>query len=205
MEGSVAAAVSERVSDLPERSFLAVRDVEGPRRAVESAFSRLACSGQLTRVRKGLYWKGVPTPFGMSPPRAEDTALAIAGRGAGLAGVAAAHALGLTTQVPSTIWVAVPGQVPAEYPGLRFLQRPVRRLVRAMTHWEVAVLEVLRAGPAVMERGWDGLASRIAGLAGAGRVRIDELAAAVAEEPHRQARHHWAQVLAARPDLAESP
>ena len=205
MKGSVAAVVSKCVDDLPERSFLSVRDVEGPRRAVESAFSRLACSGQLARVRKGLYWKGVPTPFGMSPPRVEDVALAIGGRGAGLAGIAAAHALGLTTQVPSTIWVAVPGQVPAEYPGLRFVRRPVRRLVHAMTQWEVAVLEVLRAGSAVMECGWGVLASRIAELARAGRVRIDELAAAVAEEPHRQARHHWAQVLAARPDLAQSP
>ena len=204
MEGSVAAAVSERVSDLPDRSFLAVCEVEGPRRAVESAFSRLARGGQLARVRKGLYWKGAPTPFGMSPPRAEDIALAIGGRGAGLAGVAAAHALGLTTQVPSTIWVAVPGQVPAGYPGLRFVQRPVQRLVRAMTPWEVAVLEVLRAGPAVMECGWGDLASRIAELERAGHVRIGELAAAVAEEPHRQARQHWAQVLASRPDLAES-
>lgn len=205
MKGSTAAAVSKCVNDLPERSFVAVRDIEGPRRAVESAFSRLACSGQLARVRKGLYWKGVPTPFGMSPPRAEDAALAIGGLGAGLAGVAAAHALGLTTQMPSTIWVAVPGQVPAGYPGLRFVQRPVRRLVRAITHWEVAVLEVLRAGSAVMERGWDDLASRIAELSEAGCVRIGELCAAVAEEPHRQARQHWGQVLAARPDLAESP
>ena len=205
MKDSVAASVAQRVNSLPARSFLAVRDIEGPRRAVESAISRLALSGQLRRVRKGLYWKGVPTPFGMSPPRIAETALEIGGPGSGLAGIAAAHALGLTTQMPSTTWVAVPGPVPAAVPGLRFTQRPVRRLVRSMTPWEVAVLEVLRAGPAAMERGWDALASKTAELARVNRVRVSELSAAVAEEPHRLARQHWDHVTAAGRELAELP
>ncbi len=134
-----------------------------------------------------------------------EIALEIGGPGSGLAGIAAAHALGLTTQMPSTTWVAVPGPVPTAVPGLRFTERPIRRLIRSMTPWEFAVLEVLRAGPAAMAHGWDELASRTAELARANRVRVSELSAAVAKEPHRLARLHWDHVTAAGRELAELP
>ena len=74
---------------------MAVRDFDGPRSAVESAFSRLAAGEALVRVRKGLCWKGAATALGMSPPRVEEVALAVGGpcgrRGGLLAG---AHVAG---------------------------------------------------------------------------------------------------------------
>ena len=111
MRGSTAERVADHVAALPERSFVAVRDVGGSRTAVESAFSRLAAGS------------------------------------------------------------------------------------------EVAVLEVLRAGPAVVEAAWDELPEAIAGLDASGELRLAVLDEAAAEEPHRQARSRWAE-LRAHPDLA---
>ena len=194
MSVSVAGRVAEHVAALPERSFVAVRDVDGPRSAVESAFSRLAAAGDVSRARKGLYWKGVMTASGMSPPRVEDVALRLGGPGSGPAGVAAAHWLGGTSQVPSTYLVAVPVRAPEPWPGVRFTQRPISRLLRSLTPSEVAVLEVLRAGPAVVESPWEAFPELIARLAASGTVRSEVLDDAAATEPHRQARARWSEL-----------
>ena len=184
---------------LPERSFVRVGDVEGSRTAVESAVSRLAAAGTITRVRKGLYWKGASTAMGMSSPRTEEVALALGGPGSGPAGVAAAHWLGLTSQVPSTYLTAVPRRVPRPWGRIRFTQRPVERLLLALTPSEVAVLEVLRAGPSVAEFGWDRFAEVIEELATAGAIRVDVLDRQVVDEPHRAARAHWAGIRRSLP------
>ena len=123
MKDSTSEQVADLVAALPESSFVAVRDVGGSRSAVESAFSRLAAAGDVLRVRKGLYWKGTTTSLGMSPPRIDEVALQLGGRGSGPAGVAAATWPGLTSQVPATFLAAVPGRTPAPGPGVRFTQR----------------------------------------------------------------------------------
>ena len=196
MRGSIADQVANRIAALPERSFVAVRDVDGSRSAVESAFSRVAAAGDVLRIRKGLYWKGAKTALGISPPRVEEVALQLGGPGSGPAGVAAAQWLGLTSQVPSTFLAAVPGRAPSPYPGVRFTQRPIDRLLHSLTPAEVAVLEVLRAGPAVIETPWEELPDVIAGLAASGSVRLDVLDEAAATEPHRQARARWSEIRA---------
>ena len=204
MRGSIAERVADRVAALPERSFVAIRDVDGSRSAVESAFSRLAAAGDVLRIRKGLYWKGATTALGMSPPRFEEVALELGGPGSGPAGVAAAQWLGLTSQVPSTFLAAVPGRVPTPCPGVRFTQRPIDRLLHSLTPGEVAVLEVLRAGPAVVEAPWEVLPEVIARLAASDTVRLDALDEAAATEPHRQARARWSEIRA-HTALAPSP
>ena len=100
----MAERVANHVAALPQRLFVAVRDVDGSRSAVESAFSRLAAAGDILRVRKGLYWKGATTALGMSPPRVEEVALKLGGPGSGPAGVAAAHWLGLHRRCLRHIW-----------------------------------------------------------------------------------------------------
>ncbi|MCY3951359.1 MAG: hypothetical protein OXG69_02290 [bacterium] len=194
MIGSIAERVADHVAALPERSFVAVRDVDGSRTAVDAAFSRLAAAGDVLRIRKGLYWKGTPTTSGVSPPRVEEVALALGGPGSGPAGIAAARWLGLTSQVPSTYLTAVPARAPAPFPGIRFSQRPVERLLDSLTPSEVAVLEVLRMGPAVVENDWQDLPELIARLAAEGTVRLPILDRAIAEEPHREARSRWAEI-----------
>ncbi len=195
MRESIAEYVAQHVNMLPARSFVAVRDLEGRRNAIESAFSRLASGGTITRVRKGLYWKGTDTGAGMSPPRTEEIASVIGGLGSGPAGVAAAHSLGLTTQVPSTYLCAVPGRVPAPCQGIRFVQRPVGRLVMGLRPAEVAVLEILRDGPTALEFDWAGLEDVIGDLSDRDIIRLDRLDRALTDEPHREARARWRRLL----------
>lgn len=201
MKGSIAERVSEYVAGLPARSFVTVRDVDGPRSGVESAFSRLAATEEIHRVRKGLYWKGVATPMGMSRPRVEEVALEVGGPGSGPAGVAAAHWLGLTSQVPATYLTAVPTRVPKPWRGVRFTQRPMERLLRELTPSEVAVLEVLRSGPAVVDVDWGRVGDVVTQLAVRGKVRPAVLDAEVADETHRQTRTRWAELRDSQPEL----
>lgn len=76
----------------------------GSRAAVDQALSRLAKSGALLRVGRGLYVRPIASRFGTRPPETEKLVEAIAEvRGETVAshGAAAANALGLTTQVPT--------------------------------------------------------------------------------------------------------
>jgi hypothetical protein len=201
MKGSIAERVADHVAEMPERTFVATRDIDGPRTAVESAFSRIAAVGEVARIRKGLYWKGAQTPLGITPPRVEEVGVELGGPGSGPAGVAAAAWLGLTTQVPSTYVVAVPTRTPTPWRRIRFTQRPVERLLRDLTPTEVAVIEVLRAGASVLEGGWDRFTEAVIEQAAQGRVRLDVLDAEIADEPHRAARARWAAVRAELPEL----
>jgi hypothetical protein len=193
---STAEIVRERVASAPSRGFIAAGELPGSRRAVECALSRLAADGGVVRVRKGLYWKGPKTRFGMATPRSADVALEVAGLGAGPAEVSAAHLLGLTAQVPSVAVVAVPGRVPVPVAGARFVSRSIERRIAGLWPVEVAVLEVLRGGPESIEKPWSELASTIERLAAVGEVRLDTLASSVADEHHVATRERWAELAA---------
>ena len=201
MQGSVAEEVAKCVARRPVRSFIEVSSVEGSRSAVESAFSRLAALEEIIRIRKGLYWKGVSTPMGISLPRVEDAARAIGGRGSGPAGVAAAQWLGLTSQVPSTYLTAVPKRAPCAWKTVRFTQRSFERRMRDLSPSEVAVIEVLRSGPSVVEARWDRLGEVIAELAAAEEVRPAVLDAQISDERDRGTRSRWAELCKSKPDL----
>jgi hypothetical protein len=177
MEGSTATKVREQLAALPSDTFLWSRDLAGPSAAVEAALARIAGEHEppILRVRKGLYWRTRWTRFGPSRPSVFQTALEIAGPGAGPASVAAAHALGVTTQVPSVIYIAVPGRAPRQIRGARFFARPYYRRELDMRPMEVAVLEALRAGPVVVEFEWPEFVERIRQLADAGHIRMDVL------------------------------
>jgi len=76
----------------------------GSRAGVDQALSRLARTGALLRVGRGLYVRPIESRFGTRAPETEKLVEAIAGaRGETVAshGAAAANALGLTTQVPT--------------------------------------------------------------------------------------------------------
>lgn len=191
---TTAQLVRTRVAETPVRGFLAVGEVPGPRRAVESAFSRLALAGELVRVRRGLYWKGPKTRVGMAGPREVDVGLEVAGDGAGLAGVSAAHALGLTTQVPAVAEIAVPGRPPVAPHGVRFASRPYERRLRRLPPIEVALIEVLRDWPDTSEADWTELASAVRRLTAEGHVRPEVITTVVADEHHVGARARWARL-----------
>lgn len=191
---NTARLVRDRVANAPERSFFAVADMVWPRHAVECELSRLAGSGEVVRVRKGLYWKGPMTRLGMPLPGSMEVGLAVGGVGAGPAGLSAAHFLGLTTQVPATETVAVAGRVPAPVPGVRFVSRSVERRFNELRHVEVAVLEVLRDGPALIDTPWRRLGEVIRSLAGDGEIRLPVLDTELRAERHLAARSRWAEL-----------
>lgn len=72
----------------------------------------------------------------------------------------------------------------------------IARLLHSLTPDEVAVLEVLRAGPAVVETPGEELSAVIARLAASATVRLEVLDESAATEPHRQARARWAALRA---------
>lgn len=189
---STAQEVREHVEFTPVRGFISTAEIPGTRRAVECEMSRLAAEGEVVRVRKGLYWKGPKTRVGMPLPLPTEVALEVAGGGAGPAEVSAAHALGLTTQVPATEVVAVPGRTPAPVRGVRFVSRSIERRLVGLRPIEVALLEVLRAGPGIVEVPWAQVAQVAERLEAAGEIRADVLDEQVHVEHHVALRERWA-------------
>jgi hypothetical protein len=181
---SVAGGVRQVVTHARPGTFLRRHDFPGSDRGVESALSRLASEGELIRARKGLYWRGSRTRFGMTRPSPLEVALAVAGPGSGPTGVAAANALGLSTQVPATVEVAAPGRAP---------EGPYARRARALRPIEVAALEILR-DPDSAEVSWPAASRRITELMATGRVRRETVLSEALAEPHREARARAAEL-----------
>ncbi len=84
---------------LAPRSFLHL----GSRAAVDQAFSRMARAGELVRVARGRYVRPRQTRFGARIPSPSELVEQLAratGEVVAPGGAAAAHGLGLTTQLP---------------------------------------------------------------------------------------------------------
>ncbi len=78
----------------------------GSRAALAAALSRLAKSGVITRVRRGVYYRPKPTLFGASTPSPDalaDAILTARGDTPMPAGVSAFNRLGFTTQVSAVV------------------------------------------------------------------------------------------------------
>jgi len=199
MTRSTAAFVREHIDALPERSFVRVRDLDQgshiSTRAVEVAISRLAHAGVVSPIRKGLYWKGPRTSTGMLPPTPAEVGVAVGGPGSGPSDLAAVKFLGLTSQIPVKMDMAVPGRAPAGVPGIEFHSRPYTRAVRGLKPAEVAVLEVLRMWPSGVEGDWEALRDRIADLATRGILSTERVSAAVADERTPVVRRLWEELV----------
>ena len=191
---STAELVRERVERAPLRSFIEPTDLPGSRRAVECELSRLVAKGDVARVRRGLYWKGPRTPIGMPLPRTFEVGMAVAGAGAGPAGVSAAAFLGLTTQVPSVETIAVAGRVPTPPTGVRFVSRSIERRFLGLEAAEIAVLEVLRDGPTRIESPWTDFAAVLRDLERDGQIRPSLITEQLTHERHVAARQRWSEL-----------
>jgi hypothetical protein len=102
---ALATAVMSQVGQTPEGVPVAAKELLhlGTRAAVDQTLSRLARSGNLIRVGRGLYVRPVQGRFGVRPPESTRVVRAIvkqSGEQAVPHGAAAANELGLTTQVP---------------------------------------------------------------------------------------------------------
>ncbi len=186
---TISTMVQERLRRTSADRFWAPHDFAGIGQPlqIDRVLSRLAAQGELRQVRRGLYWRGRPTPFGMSRPSTADLVTAVVGtRGVGPAGLSAANELGLTTQVPAVEVVAVPRRTPRPIPGVRFVDRSGRsgRADAGLNATEVALLEVLGEWDRLVE---DDAAARrrIVDLVRSGAVRTDRVVRAGRNEPAR--------------------
>ncbi len=155
--------------------------------AVDQALADLHTAGQLRRVRRGLYWRGRRTAFGMAPPPAADVVRQITGLtyGIGPAGYSAALAVGLSTQVPRTDTFALPVRAPTGLPGgISVVSRSARRgrIDAKLRPLEVAWLEIAGSWhDHVSDRGE--AEARFRALLESGTIRPDRLAVATRTEP----------------------
>lgn len=188
---STASNIKDEIRRLPERSFVRADDFDGPSDARYAALSRCAAEGELKRIRRGLYWKGPRSRYGMVPPSPAEIAMELAGPGAGPAGISASRVFGLTTQVPSKFLMAVPGRPPEPFGEVEFVSRPARRASFGLKPLEVAAVEVLRSWPEGSEVGFETFAAAFKDRVAAGDVRPDRVEAVVGSEHSPGARDCW--------------
>lgn len=169
--------------------FWKPKDFEGPPSAVAKALSRLTATGDLRRIRRGLYWRGSATPLGMAPPPAMRLTRELVGtRGVGPAKGSAALVLGLSTHVPRADTVAVTSRVPASPTDtLRFVSRSgsSKRLEERLNTSEIAFLEVLLNWDRYVEVSTPDALDRISRLIDEGFIRVDRIVNASETEPAR--------------------
>ena len=98
------------------------------RMALAAPLSRLAKSGELVRVRRGVYYRPKPTVFGLSRPDPEalvDAVLRARGDTPVASGIGAYSRLGLTTQLSGAVSRATRRRIPdGTVPGVRLRATP---------------------------------------------------------------------------------
>ena len=156
----------------------------GNRTAVDQALSRLTRSRRLMRICQGIYMRPVETRFGPCAPSVDKALSALADLWSETivpCGGAAAHMLGLTTQIPvrSVYLTSGPGR------RLRFGNLGIE--LRHAPRWQLAAPR-RRAGETIRALAWLGPDEVRAGLQtvlpSLSPGDIDELAAARATMPH---------------------
>ena len=183
---SLSKRIVEHANSLPEGTPIRAGALLhlGTRASVDQALSRLARSGKLMRICQGIYMQPVETRFGRCAPSIGKAIQALAtlwGEIIAPSGGAAAHALGLTTQVPirSVYLTSGPDR------RLRFGNLEVE--LRHAPRWQLTAPH-RKAGDVIRALAWIGpdeiqdvLQAVLPSLS---REDIDELAAARAIMPH---------------------
>ncbi len=198
-----------RQSILASRNqFWHISDIHTAPSTTQRLLAELVAQGELRHIRKGLYWRGIKTPLGMAPPSSDALAAELAGRdGIGPAGLSAANALRLSTQIPRRAEYAVVGRPPADSPTVHFVDRSARRgrAQWALNPTEVAALEVLDGWDKVIETDPSEAMQRLAGLMTSGTISADRLASASdTEAGSTRARLRYLMHSAGRTDLADT-
>ncbi|WP_428120488.1 hypothetical protein [Candidatus Poriferisodalis sp.] len=78
------------------------------------------------------------------------------------------------------------------------------RRLRELWPTEVALIEALRAGPAVVEGPWSAVSVAVGGLDDRGELRPQLLDGQIGDEPHMETRQRWRDLIASTPPLAAS-
>jgi hypothetical protein len=141
---SAAAVIRDRVRRGGARYWKHSDFHDLPPAAVAKTLSRLAQDGELQHVEKGVYYRPVPTSFGMSVPSASAMVAQTVNAPLHPAGLSAANALGLTTQNPlrPEFATAAPGPPTALRHAIVHTRRPRQRA--GLSTEDGAILEILR-------------------------------------------------------------
>ncbi|MDO8384673.1 MAG: hypothetical protein Q7T17_17070 [Microbacterium sp.] len=196
MSNNVSPAAAIRA--VPARSFVRVESIPGTSTTIRKALSRAAKDGVVVRVAPGVYYKGVPTKYGMTRPADGEALKVMLGeRGVGPAGYSAARAWGVTTQIPAVTELATLG-ARKKLKNVKLITRS--NLGRAdLNEMEIALLELLRDPATLVESGWDSLIERVKKAADDGRIRPRALRAALPGESSPAVRDNFAKL---GPDLS---
>src|SRR5689334_3002747 len=126
-KGSAAADVRRRVLRSSDR-FWHVEDFDLPAHAAVLELRRLVETGELERVRRGVYWRGRKTRFGPAVPDAVDAVREVVDpeEAVGAARWYATNLLGLSTQVSPKPVVAVTRRPPSGFRGVEVVDRTAR-------------------------------------------------------------------------------
>jgi hypothetical protein len=176
------------------RSFVRISDLPGSAAARRKAASRAVVDGDLVKIRRGLYYRGVVTVYGMTTPSAGEVLReALGTRGVGLSGHSAAREWGVTTQVPPVVYVATLKTVE----GLPGVKQSVRsNLARAdLNAKEIALLELLREPESYVEAGWAVFVAKVGAAIDEKEVRLTTLEPVVAVEHAIATRANFARLL----------
>lgn len=181
------------IRETPEKTFVHVNRLPGSSTAARKAASRAVKEGLLLPVRRGLYYRGPRTRYGMVAPRPEEVARVVLGtRGTGPAGYSAARAWGLTTQVPP-LWHVATLRTVDPIDGV--VQHDRKNLARTdLNEKEIALLELLRSPEVYVEAGWDALVDKVRASLRAGEVSAERLREAVPGEYNRAVRDNFARL-----------
>jgi hypothetical protein len=154
--------------------------------AVANELQRLAKRGELTRLRRGVYWRGEKTRFGMmSAPTGEVLRkISDAGGEVGATGWYATNLLGLSTQVAPVETLATTHRVPRGYEK-RAASRAARggRVDAKLTGLEITLLEALEGWDRYVELDSSRALERFDRLLHSKDVSVSRLAKASRTEP----------------------
>jgi len=183
---SITKKVEARLRRHPGRLYTFDDFEDLPATAVAPALSRLAASGKIKRARKGVYYVPRKTPLGEVPPDPVVLGEAVSRGRSYPAGLSAANLLGLTTQVPTRVELAVEDKRPTPFRGVEFKPRAGTNR-RHLTSREGALLEVLRDVPHLTDVSPKVTTSRLLTLVRDENSRSRLLRAALHEPPRVRA------------------
>jgi hypothetical protein len=178
--------VRERVLGSRERIWH-IEDFTGTPKAVNNELRRLVERGELQRVRRGVYWRGRMSRFGMHGVDEGEAVQTVVGQdeAIGATGWNATNILGLSTQIAPIESLAVTHRVPEGLDRVKVVSRTARtgRRKAGLSGLEVTVLEALEGWDRYVEVGPAEAVRRFGQILRRPDVRIPKLISASTTEP----------------------
>jgi hypothetical protein len=164
-----------------------VEDFAGTPKAVNNELRRLVERGELQRVRRGVYWRGRLSRFGMHSVDEAEAVQTVVGadEAIGATGWHATNILGLSTQVSPIESLAVTHRVPEGLSRVKVVSRTARtgRRKAGLSGLEVTVLEALEGWDRYVEVGPADAVRRFGQVLRRPDVRVAKLITASTTEP----------------------